>query len=70
MSHLHEALSRAYDSPGFAQVTRGDKVSRQLVLARIIEPASEQDSLRVGLSPAELAGVDVRSAGARIGLGF
>jgi hypothetical protein len=47
MSHLWEALCRAYDSLGFAQATGGDEVFRQLVLARIIEPASKADSLRV-----------------------
>jgi hypothetical protein len=57
MSHLHDALSRAYGSLGFAQAARGDEVSRQLVLARIIEPAGEQDSLRV----LEEAGIDAVS---------
>ena len=47
MSHLHDALSRAKDRLGFAQATGGDEVFRQLVLARIIEPTSKQDSLRV-----------------------
>jgi hypothetical protein len=32
---------------GFGQATAGDEAFRQLVLARIIEPASKQDSLRV-----------------------
>ena len=47
MSHLWDALSRAYDALGFPQATGQDEVFRQLVLARIIEPASKQDSLRV-----------------------
>jgi hypothetical protein len=47
IGHLREALCRAYDVLGFAQATGGDEVLRQFVLARIIEPASEQDSLRV-----------------------
>ena len=47
MGHLWEALCRAYDTLGFGQATGGDEVFRQLVLARIIEPASKQDSLRV-----------------------
>jgi hypothetical protein len=47
MAHLWEALCRAYDALGFAQATAGDEVFRQLVLARIIEPVSKQDSLRV-----------------------
>ena len=38
---------RAYDALGFPQATGHDEVFRQLVLARIIEPASKQDSLRV-----------------------
>jgi hypothetical protein len=47
MGHLLDALSRAYDVLGFPQATGHDEVFRQLVLARIIEPASKQDSLRV-----------------------
>jgi hypothetical protein len=47
MGHLLDALSRAYDALGFPQATGHDQVFRQLVLARIIEPASKQDSLRV-----------------------
>jgi hypothetical protein len=46
MAHLWDALSQGYDSLGFAQVG-GDEVFRQLVLARIIEPTSKLDSLRV-----------------------
>jgi hypothetical protein len=45
--HLWDALSRAYDALGFPQVTSHDEVFRQLVPARIIEPTSKQDSLRV-----------------------
>jgi Transposase DDE domain len=47
MGHLHDALCHAYDRVGFGRATGGDEVFRQLVLARIIEPASKQDSLRV-----------------------
>jgi hypothetical protein len=47
MGHLLDALSRTYEALGFPQVTGHDEVFRQLVLAGIIEPASEQDSLRV-----------------------
>jgi hypothetical protein len=47
MSHLWNALCRAYDALGFPQATGSDEVFRQLVLARIIEPTSKQDSLRV-----------------------
>jgi hypothetical protein len=57
MRHLWEALCRAYDILGFAGAAEGDEVFRQLVLARIIEPASKADSLRV----LQEAGVDAVS---------
>ena len=44
---LWDGLAAAYDRLGFDQATSGDEVFRQLVLARIIEPTSKQDSLRV-----------------------
>ena len=47
MAHLWDALYRAYDVLGFDEASGGDEVFRQLVLARIIEPTSKQDSLRV-----------------------
>jgi hypothetical protein len=47
MGHLLDALSCAYDALGFPQATGHDELFRQLVLARIIEPTSKQDSLRV-----------------------
>ena len=47
MGHLLDALSRAYDGLGFTEATEGDEVFRQLVLARIIEPTSKEDSVRV-----------------------
>jgi Transposase DDE domain len=47
MSHLWQALGTAYDALGFDEAAGGDKVFRQLVLARIIEPTSKADSLRV-----------------------
>jgi hypothetical protein len=47
MGHLWDALTAAYESLGFADATGGDEVFRDLVLARIIEPTSKQDSLRV-----------------------
>jgi hypothetical protein len=46
-AHLWEALCRAYEVLGFDRVACGDEVLRQLVLARIIEPTSKADSLRV-----------------------
>lgn len=45
--HLWDALGRSFDSLGFAVATGGDEVFRALVLARIIEPTSKLDSLRV-----------------------
>jgi hypothetical protein len=47
MGHLWGALAHAYDELGFGHATGRDEVFRQLVLARIIEPASKLDSLRV-----------------------
>jgi hypothetical protein len=56
MAHLWDALCRAYDVLGFDEAAGGDEVFRQLVLGRIIEPTSKQDSLRVleevGVQPA------------------
>jgi hypothetical protein len=53
---LWDALCRAYDGHGFAAADGGDVVFRDLVLARIIEPTSKLDSLRVlsevGIEPA------------------
>ncbi len=45
--HLWDSLCRAYDTLGFADAAGGDVVFRDLVLARIIEPTSKLDSLRV-----------------------
>jgi len=47
MGHLWDALSRCYDLLGFDVAAGGDEVFRQLVLARIIEPTSKEDSVRV-----------------------
>jgi hypothetical protein len=47
MGYLLDALSRSYQLLGFDEATAGDEVFRQLVLARIIEPVSKLDSLRV-----------------------
>jgi hypothetical protein len=47
MGHLLDALARGYDTLGFAAATGRDEVFRGLVLARIIEPTSKLDSLRV-----------------------
>lgn len=47
MARLWDALSAAFDVPGFDAATEGDEVFRQLVLARIVEPTSKLDSARV-----------------------
>ena len=47
MSHLVETIERAYRVLGFEDAADGDEVFRYLVLARIIEPSSKLDSLRV-----------------------
>src|SRR5215475_10975613 len=56
MSHLVDSLERAYRALGLEEAAGGDEVFRQLVLARIIEPVSKLDSLRVldeaGVTPA------------------
>jgi hypothetical protein len=56
MGCLVDALSRGYRVLGFDQATAGDEAFFQLVLARIIEPVSKLDSLRVleeaGVTPA------------------
>jgi len=56
MSHLVDSLERAYRMLGFEDAAGGDEVFRHLVLARIIEPSSKLDSLRVleeaGVAPA------------------
>jgi hypothetical protein len=55
MGHLWDALSHAYDVLGFDHAAGGDEVFRALVLARIIEPTSKLDALRVleetGIAP-------------------
>jgi Transposase DDE domain len=47
MGHLLDAVSHAYDVLGFGQATGADEVFFQLVAARVIEPVSKLDSLRV-----------------------
>jgi len=54
MGHLRDALSRAYRVLGFDAATDADEVFRVLVVARIIEPTSRLDSLRM----LEEAGID------------
>jgi hypothetical protein len=54
-----DALCRSYDVLGLGRASGGDVVFRDLVLARIIEPVSKLDSLRVleeaGVAPASYA---------------
>jgi Transposase DDE domain len=52
---LWEALCRAYEVLGFNNAAGDDEVLRQLVLARIIEPTSKADSLRVVEKTGEVA---------------
>ena len=47
VAHLWDALCTAYETLGFDRAAGGDEVFRDLVLARIIEPTSKFDSLRV-----------------------
>jgi hypothetical protein len=47
MGPLWDGLCGAYDALGFDRAAGKDEVFRQLVLARIIEPTSKLDSLRV-----------------------
>ncbi len=45
--HLWDALERAYEGLGLHEAAGSDPVFRDLVLARIVEPTSKFDSLRV-----------------------
>jgi hypothetical protein len=65
MGHLCDALAAAYDRLGFAAAAGGDEVFRQLVLARIIEPTSKLDSLRV-LEEAGIVPVSYRTLKRRL----
>ena len=47
MAVLGDALAGVYAGLGFEEATHGDAVFRALVLARIIEPTSKLDALRV-----------------------
>ena len=63
MGHLWDGLSRAYDALGFDDAAGGDEVFRALVLARIIEPTSKEDSIRVIEETAASRGRIARSSG-------
>lgn len=64
-SHLWDALCTAYRVMGFDTAVGGDAVFRDLVLARIIEPTSKADALRV-LAEAGVAAVDYRTVTRRL----
>jgi len=53
--HLWDALCGAYDRLGLDAATGGDEVFRALVLARLVEPTSKLDAIRVltdlGITP-------------------
>lgn len=46
-AQLWDTLCAAYEILGFERAAEGDDVFHQLVLARIIEPTSKADPLRV-----------------------
>ena len=65
--HLWEALGWVYERLGFEAATGGDEVFRQLVLARLVEPTSKLDTIRVltELGITALRGIARSSAGSR-----
>jgi DDE family transposase len=65
MEHLWQALGRGYDRLGFDAAAQGDAVFRALVLARIIEPTSKLDSLRV-LAEAGITAPSYRTVARRL----
>jgi hypothetical protein len=65
MECLLDALEHAYRVLGLEDATGGDEVFAQLVLARIIEPVSKLDSLRV-LEEAGVAAASYRTVTRRL----
>lgn len=65
MGALWDGLNTAFRALGFDGLTPGDDVFRQLVLARIIEPTSKVDSLRV-LDEAVVASVSYPTINRRL----
>ena len=61
MGALLDALEQAYRVLGFESAAGGDEVFRHLVLARITEPSSKLDSLRVLEEAAVIAGGEARA---------
>ncbi|WP_300345889.1 hypothetical protein [Nesterenkonia sp.] len=64
MGPLIEALTAIYRGLGLEEATGGDEVFYQQVLARLVEPTSKYDSLRVieemGMDPVSYATVNRR----------
>lgn len=65
MGHLWDALVRGFEVLGFDAAAGGDEVFRALVLARIIEPTSKLDALRV-LAEAGIAAPSYRTVTRRL----
>jgi hypothetical protein len=65
MDCLLDALEHAWQVLGLGQAAGGDEVFRDLVLARIIEPVSKLDSLRV-LAEAGVAAASYRTVKRRL----
>jgi hypothetical protein len=65
MGYLVDALEHVYRVLGFEDATGRDEVFRQLVLARVIEPVSKLDSLRV-LEEAGVAAASYRTLKRRL----
>jgi len=67
MGHLHDALSRAHDVPGFGRAAAGDQVFRLLALAPISEAAGKPGAPGVleeaGLAPPSHATLNRRLPG-------
>lgn len=64
MGHMWDGLAHVYSALGFDAAADGDEVFKCLVLARIVEPTSKLDSLRVleeiGIGPPSYATVKRR----------
>jgi hypothetical protein len=65
MGHLVDSLEHAYRVLGLEKASGGDEVFGQLVIARIIEPVSKLDSLRV-LEEAGVAAASYRTVERRL----
>jgi len=65
MGHVVDALEHSYRVLGLDEAAGGDEMFRHLVLARIIEPSSKLDSLRV-LEEAGVAAASYRTLRGRL----